>query len=80
MEESKSSTRDGNSVIDAFPSESLVVVEGNLLLSLEPPLVDLLGSLLPLTESRVKLGGLLGRFSRNREAETTECGSLKTPF
>ena len=79
VEESKSSTRDWDSVIDTFPGESLVVSEGSLLL-LNGELLgfNALGNPLLPMESCVEFGGLLGLFSEDGEPSATKRRSLET--
>ena len=78
MKESKVSTRDGDSVIDAFPGKGLAVSEGNLLLNLGPLLSDALGGPLLLAESSVELGSLFGLLGEDRETDTIIRGTLET--
>jgi hypothetical protein len=67
--------RDGDSINDTFPSESLVVGEGSpLRLGL---LLDVLGSLL-LPESCVEFASFLGLFSEGDDTRTTVRWSLET--
>ena len=70
VEESEGCTRDGDSVIDALPSEGLVVSEGRFLLGLGPLYFDSLGSLLLLAEGGVEFGGLGGLLGEDSETKT----------
>ena len=72
VEESEGCTRDGDGVIDALPSEGLVVSEGRLLLGLGPLLFDGLGSLLLLAEGGVEFGGLGGLLGEDSETKTIQ--------
>jgi len=78
VEESERSTGDGDSVIDTFPSEGLVVSEGKLLSGLGPLLFDGLGSLLLLVEGSVEFCGLGGLLGEDSEAKTIKRRTLKT--
>ena len=78
MEESKVSARDGDSVIDAFPSKGLAVSEGNLLLDLGSLLFYELGSPLLLAESSVEFGSLFGLLGEDGETNTIIRGTLET--
>ena len=68
VEESASSARNGDGVIDAFPSEGLVVFEGRFLFGLGSLLFDALGSILLLAKGSVEFGRLCGLFSEDGEA------------
>ena len=73
VEESKSSTRNWDGVIDTFPGKGLVVSEGSLLLLDGGLLVfDALGNPLLPAESSVEFGGLLGLFSEDSKPTTTK--------
>ena len=76
VEESKLSARNGDSIIDAFPSEGLAVGEGDLLVNFGSLLLYGLRALLLLAESRIELGGLFSLLGEEREADTCEGRTL----
>ena len=76
VKESKISTRDGDGVIDMFPGESFVVIEGRLLLGLDFLLFDRLGDLPLLAESRIEFSGLLRLLGEDGKAKTAKCRPL----
>ena len=78
VQKSSSSTRDGNDIIYAFPSEGPAVGEGSFLFRVKL-LFDTLGNLLPLPESSIEFGSLLRLLGEHREANTVEGRSLEKP-